>query len=214
MTRRRTLSAAALLAVLATAGGLLWWRASAGTPLETYGARNVYVMVLPKSTTDFTMGEIYLESPGDEISVLEVKPRTSANVEYLGAFSIWPRDALGNNLVTSGGFPARSIDPAIRRPIEQAVPAGETAYASGGERNEPLPVLVSAGFRITEGGMGAVNGIEVVYEVNGKKVRELFNQVVIACIKPLPCEPPNDLPSGDDWEDHVLREFGLLRDES
>lgn len=213
---RKGVAGVALLVLLAVGGALIWWRAAAGTSLETTGARIGGEMILPRTTTDFTMGQIYIERPGSEVEVLEVKPRTSPNVQYLGAFTVWPRDLPDNNVGSSYQFPPRQpFDLAARHPLSEVVPALETAHIPAGDFTRPPPVGIFAGFRIVSGSVAAVDGIEVVYRVDGRKVREYFDQVLFACVKPDPCsDAPDDDLSSDEWRDETLRQFGLLRDES
>lgn len=208
---RRHIAAVAVLTLLAVAGGFLWWRSAADATLPTNGARAGYGMTMPKGQSDFTMGLLLIERPGAEVTVVEVEPRTSPNVEFRGAFTVWPRDYVDNNLTLSRQFPPRPpFDLAVRHPLGEPVPAAETAHVPGGVYNEPPPLSVMAGFRIRSGDVAAVNGIEIEYRVNGKKVRELFEHTAIVCVRPRPCNPPDE----PEWEDQILRQFGLLRDES
>lgn len=74
----------------------------------------------------------------------------------------------------------------------------------------PPPVVVNAGFRITSGDVGAVNGVRITYRVGGKTTHKDFRIFVIACVKPNPCDAPD---GEEDYEDVVLREFGLMAGE-
>ncbi len=212
---RRTIAAVAVLVALAVAGGFGWWRSAADERLPINGASIGAVMELPKKQPAFTMGAFLIDRPGTEITVLEVSPRTSPNVEFLGAFTVWPRDEPDNKLTTSRGFPPprRLFDPAVRHPLGEPIPATETAHIPGGVYNEPPPVRVMAGFRIRSGDLAAVKGVEIEYRVNGKKVRELFDHEIIACVDPLPCDPPAGT-SSTEWHNQIFGQFGLLRDES
>lgn len=215
---RRALAAGAVLVTLAVAGSLLWWRSTADEALPINGASVGAVMILPKNQPDFTMGLFLIERPGAEVTVVEVKPYTSPNVEFLGAFTVWPRDEPDNKLQASRGFPPtppRShFDPAVRHPLGEVIPATETAHIPDDpDFTRPPPVRVMAGFRIRSGDVAAVKGVEIEYRVNGKRVRELFDHEIIACVDPSPCEPPAGM-SESAWQDQILRQFGLLREES
>lgn len=175
-------------------------------PSTTYGVS------LDKDESDFTMGLLYIERPGAELEILEVHPLTSPNVEFLGAFTVWPRDFLtSSRLAVSPTFPPSRMK--VRHSLGEVVPAAETGFVPAGESEAPSPLTVAAGFRIRSGDKGAVNGIQVVYKAGSKTLRQVFKQAAFVCIKPLRCTPPDGV-STSEWENQFLRQFGLLPEES
>lgn len=203
-----------LIGILAVgSGGFAWWRSAADETLPVNGAKFGTGGTLSQSIRDFALGMILIERPGAEIAVLEVKPRTSANVEFLGAFTVWPRAYVDNEFTPftlSDGFPPiPSVPPAARHPLGELVPAAETAHIPAGDFTKPPPLAVIPGFRVTSGDVGVVAGVEVAYRVDGKTVRELFDHTAFVCIQPRRCSPPADVDSKD-WERQIFREVDLV----
>lgn len=196
-----------LLVVILTvgAGGIAWTLNKSGDSFGPSKPRIGYGMSLNKTDPVFTLGMLMIERPGRDITVLEVRPLMSANVEFLGAYTVWPRDLLGNVISAGLGFPPRESQ--VRHPIGVLVPAEETAFVPAGDpEGEPPPLMVAAGFRVRSGDLGAVNGVQVIYKDGGKTVREVFEHSVIACVKPRRCIPPDGV---QDWDEQILRGFGL-----
>jgi hypothetical protein len=167
-------------------------------------------MIGPLITTQDTSfhNAVYLDHPGAEIRVLDVDALTSPNVTFLGAVTVWPRDLKGENVGAGPSFPP----PGIRRShaIDQVVPPAETAFVPSGW-NGPASLAIAFGFRLNGAENGAVNGMRVVYEVDGKRNVKLFRIAMIACPPPKGCggSGQSDDP---DFTDKVLRQYGLLPD--
>jgi hypothetical protein len=132
-----------------------------------------------KEDNNFHIGVASIDANGKDVKVLEVTPLMTGNVEFLGAVTSY-----GKNAATWGGpggggneFPPAYMSDI--HPINQVIPASETAYIREGW-DKPLPVIVSAGFHLTHG-VGAVNGVRVVYLVGGKKHTTIARIAVVAC---------------------------------
>ncbi|MBA3745205.1 hypothetical protein [Sporichthya sp.] len=147
-----------------------------------------------------------LDHPGAEIRVLEVTALTSPNVVYLGAVAIWPRDLRSGSLGTGPKFPP----PRIRghHAVDQVIPAAETALVPKGW-DEPAPVSIAFGFRLDGKEPGAVNGLRIVYEVDGERKVELYRIAIIACAPPKGCRGARQMDDPE-FTDNVLRRYGLL----
>ncbi|MGQ0467744.1 MAG: hypothetical protein ACT4QG_20800 [Sporichthyaceae bacterium] len=150
--------------------------------------------------TDFSMGVRLGAEPGKTVQILEAKALFSANVEYLGAYAVWPRNFASSGLAE--GYPY--ADQKVRHPLNEPIPAAETTVFDP-ESQHYLPIVVTLGFRILSG-KGGVNGIHVTYKESGKTKREYFPYGAIGCVKPLRCE-------GDDQrtDSATFRELGLMR---
>lgn len=148
----------------------------------------------------------YLDHPGSELKVLEVTALTSPNVKSLGAVTVWPRDLLNGNVGGGPKFPPPDIK--ASHALDEVVPASETTFIPKGFEG-PGKVAVSVGFRLEDNGVGAVNGVRIVYEVDGKRKVEVHRTAVIACVKPKSCRGS---AFGDDpeFETKTLRSNGLL----
>ncbi|MGQ0625364.1 MAG: hypothetical protein ACT4PP_12045 [Sporichthyaceae bacterium] len=200
---RFALSASAAVAVLAAVGVIS--QSGGVEPLEPAEPEESYLGV---SMTDrrFTVSSLYLRHPGKDITVLSVEPLTSPNIEYLGSFVVWPRDFRTHALTAGRGFPSPLMP--NRHPLGELVPASETAYLELSDRNgNPAPVFVAAGFRLASGDIGAVNGIRVTYDLDGKTKRETFRYAAIVCLPDCADRPDWDTRK---FEDNTLRRFGLL----
>lgn len=213
-SRRRLVVAVAGVAILAAClGGIAVARAGGGADDEFVAAAPTggYVMELKKADPTFTLSSIYIERPG-EVRILEVRALTSPNVEYLGAaVNVWPSEYRTTPLSVGPGFPSPELK--VHHPLEEPVPVAEMNLAPQPGVTSPPPLAIAAGFRIVSGDLGAVNGVRVIYTANGERFVETFRQAVIACVKPRPC----DEPEGTDfntWQNGILTEFGLLREES
>lgn len=146
-----------------------------------------------------------LDFPGSEIRVLDVSALTSPNVTFLGAVAVWPRDLKKENVGGGPEFPP----PGNRgeHPVDQVIPAAETAFVPAG-RDAPASVAIAFGFRMNGEGTGAVNGMRIVYEVDGKRKVEVRKIAIVACL-PKRC---GDRVSQPGFSDSVLRQYGLLPD--
>lgn len=200
---------AAAVLVGAVAGGV-WLRRGGTDPLTLdYSEVGFTLPVMEPGKAEFFMGSIYLDHPGKSVEVLEVESLRSPNVEYLGAFTIWPRDFPTNRQTVGRGYPpARLKD---RHPaFGTVVPADETAFVPKGfEHRGAPPVVVNVGFRLASGDVGVVNGIRVTYKVDGKKTHKDFRYFAVACVKPNPCTAPQG--SIESYADIARDMFGLRK---
>lgn len=204
--RRAAIGGLVAALLLAGVGWALWLRSgveegvpSPGNPTATFTLAS-----MKAGKTDFSLGTLVLNHPGKDLQVIAVRPLTSPNIEYLGAIAVWPRDLDGQYASSGGpGFPEARTE--SYHPIGAVVPAAETGLVPP-TWDRPPPVTVTAGFRLASGKVGAVNGVRVVYTVDGEKKSELFPHAVVACVKPQRCGGQEDR----DFEDNVLRQLGLF----
>ena len=66
--------------------------------------------------------------------------------------------------MTGPGFPQKRVK--VHHPIHEIVPASETAYREDGDVQ--WDVTIEAGFRLVSGEIGAVNGIQITYQVGDR----------------------------------------------
>lgn len=198
---------AAGLAVAVVAGGATAAMALRGggddelprqTPEATFRLEN-----MKPGKTEFSLGAPNIVEAGKELRIISVKAAYSPNVEYLGAFAVWPRDHGGITFAGGPGFPAPSQK--AHHPIDAVIPAAETAFIPAGQKG-PQPVTVTLGFRLLSGA-GAVNGVTIVYKVDGATKREHFRYAVTGCVKPEPCDYDDR-----DFNTNLLRRYGLVKD--
>lgn len=145
-----------------------------------------------------------IHRPGSTIKVLDVQALTSPNVEYLGAVTVWPRDLPGVNI----GFGPKYPPPKAKAVHElgEEIPAAETLIAVK-PFTQPPPVNVVAGFRLLDGDIGAMNGVKVTYEADGKKSTDTWTVAAIACS--MTCQESKE-SEDPDFEKRTLSEAGLL----
>jgi hypothetical protein len=208
--RRRTiaLSAVAVLVAGVCIGGIAVARDGGGSDEFVVAEPDSgYSLTLPKSDRTFTLSSLFIRRPAAEIRVLEVRALTSPNVEYIGAVNVWPSDFREVPLSIGPGFPAPEIK--AHHPLSEAVPATATSITPRPGITSVPPLAVAAGFRVVSGDLGAVNGVRVIYTVNGERVTEDFRQSVIVCVKPRSCDTPDGQDPGD-RHDAILSQFGLL----
>ncbi|MGQ0624691.1 MAG: hypothetical protein ACT4PP_08625 [Sporichthyaceae bacterium] len=152
-----------------------------------------------------------IDHPGAQITVLEVTALTSPNVTHLGSVAVWPRDLKGP-IGGGPGFPP----PGIRghHALDEVIPAAETLFEPAGY-DEPAAVGIAVGFRLNGTGVGAVNGVRLVYEVDDKRIVDVQRVAIIACLRPKAkdCDGPRFLDDPD-FADKTLRRYGLLPEES
>lgn len=200
--RRRWQALAAALAMVAAVAGIAIGANGGGEDLPRTPPRTAYGLYDKKpGDTDFSMGLLPISEPGKTVQILEAKALFTDNVEYLGAYTVWPRDFVPPPGVGEG-FPYP--DHAVRHQLTEPIPAAETALLDP-EELQSIPIIVTLGFRILSG-RGGVNGIHLTYKVNGKTKRQYFSQGAIGCVKPLRCEG-NNLR----LDSQVFRELGLVR---
>lgn len=153
--------------------------------------------------SEFSLATPTILAPGKEVQIVSVKAAYSPNVEYLGAFAVWPRDHRGTTFAGGPGFP--SPRQKVHHPLDAVIPPSETAFVPEGQ-TEPQPVTVTLGFRLLSGA-GAVNGVTIVYKIDGKSTTEHFRHAVTGCVKPEPCD--HDDP---EFNSDLLRRYGLVKD--
>lgn len=208
-SRRRTWLGVAV-AVALTAAAATWWLRPGSDLTDQLGIRptTTYETFPLDANQPFSLGDIVIRDASAEVEILEIEPLASANVEYLGAFTVWPRDLIDYGAIgyAGPGFPApaqRTNHPATG----VVVPAEELTFVPSFLDAAP-PLTVTLGFRIREGVVGAVNGLILTYRVGDKVVRQHVREALIACVKPQKSCVPGD---GSDT-DAVLRDLGILRD--
>lgn len=176
-------------------------------PLTTYTT-----YPLDPEQARFSLGAIYIRDPGAEVEILEVKPLHSANVDYLGAFAVWPSDLPDGGFAGSSGEGFPSPEQRRHHPaFGVVVPAEEFDHIPKGW-DRPAPLTVTAGFRIREGTRGAMNGLLLVYRVGDRVVREHVRQAMIACVEPLKDCSPDEPADGSDASNSYLSDLGLIKD--
>jgi hypothetical protein len=172
-------------------------------PTTTHGG-----IAITQQAPEFHIG-VGLEFPGSTIQIIDVQAHTSPNVDFLGAVAVWPRDIKKFNVGAGTGYPPPNVKGS--HPISEPVPATETLFAPKGFGG-PGEVSVAAGFKLREGEIGAMNGIRIIYEVDGKRMTEDSAQAGIACL-PKSCDRP-DGSDTTDFNTRILREAGLLPKDS
>lgn len=200
--RRAWIAAVTAGAVTAAAIGV--WITHRGGDSAVGADPDVIYTLAPMAAgaSDFSLGDFPISAPGKDVRILSVKPLESRNVEYLGAYVVWPRDSFNNLLSGGPGFPFPTQT--HRHPLDEVIPASETSFVPPGQ-STPEPLTVTVGFRITSG-IGAVNGVAITYWVDGKTHRQNFAQAVVGCLKPDPCG------KGDtNFDRAVLKRYGLIR---
>lgn len=149
---------------------------------------------------------LYLDYPGAEIRVLDATALTSPNVTFLGAVLVWPRDLKSGNVGGGPKFPPPGIRGHHR--LDEVVPATETTFVAEGSSG-PASVTIVFGFRLDGTEDGAVNGMRIVYEVDGERKTELHRIAMIACPPPQGCRGAGRMDDPE-FTDNVLRRYGLL----
>ncbi|MGQ0464791.1 MAG: hypothetical protein ACT4QG_05680 [Sporichthyaceae bacterium] len=205
--RRVALVAGVALGLIAAATGGFVWSQNGGDAVAVQRPEVTFGLHPLDPGEKFSLGSMWIEDPGGDLEILEVRPITSPNVEYLGAITIWPRDYATSSLDVGNGFPAPQ-QPHHHPAIGVVVPAAEFTYVDP-KVGKPAALFVTAGFRIREGDVGAVNGVTVVYRVGGAVKRTHFRHAAIACVKPHRCESTEKDPKID-FADEVLYGFGLI----
>lgn len=134
----------------------------------------------------YTVG-LAIEDAGDkDVEILEVKTRTSPNVELVGVFPGGPGPGGGVEGI------AGKIEPG---PLK--LPPGPS--------DEGEDRMYAAGFRVTDG-LGAFNGITVKYRLGGDTRRDYWGIEGIFCTKPAKdCDPDDDR----NFAEKTMKRFGL-----
>lgn len=198
----RTVAAVLTAVLVVTASGVAWSKtrpepAQPASPQVLYGGIHV------KKDHKFHIGLIEINADGKDVTVLEVTPTMSDNVEFLGAVTTYGEDELqGGPGAAGSSFPPPYLG-TTTHPIGEVIPAFKTSYIPAGH-DKPAPVIVTAGFRL-KSGVGGVNGIRVVYRVGDKKHTEFLRYAAVATTAPW---SKKDAPDG--YYEDVLRSYGLL----
>jgi hypothetical protein len=121
---RQWLTIAVAFALLAGSVGAAWWVRR--VPIEQSAGGYFGVLdPLDRKNTAFSDASIYLEDPGGDLEILSVEPKVTANVEFLGAYVIWPQEASKYDYTGGVGFPDDYHAKATKRRVEGTVPAAE-----------------------------------------------------------------------------------------
>jgi hypothetical protein len=196
--------AAVLAAVLVLTVSAMAWSSTRSEPDKPASPQVFYQGIHVKKDHKFHIGLIDIDAAGKDVTVLRVIPTMTPNVEFLGAVTTYGMDEFQGGPGSAGPrFPA----PYHRttHPIGELIPAAKTSYIPAG-RNKPAPVIVTAGFRLTSGTEGGVNGIRVVYRVGDKERSEFLRYAAVATTEPW---RKTDKYADDHYE-NVLRSHGLL----
>jgi len=124
--RRRWQSLVVVGATALAAVGTFAFNRGGGEDLPRTSPRQMYVLYDAKpGDTDFALGNVMIFAPGKTVQILSAKALTSANVEYLGAYTVWPRDAVAPPAVAEE-FPY--AEQKVRHQLTEPIPATETAF--------------------------------------------------------------------------------------
>lgn len=202
--------AVATAAVAATVAGSLLLGGDEDFPREDPSFSSV-LPPMPPGATEFSIS-VPIEDKGKDIEILEVDARTSANVKYLGAYGIWPRDLDPEQGQPSilVGYPTgtRSQHPAFGT----VVPAAELEFEPDGF-GEPGDLFVQAGFQLTSGEVGGVNGLRIRYKLGNETKTSFFRWGAIVCVKPHRCGGVTDgadQPGDSDFRERTYVQLGLV----
>ncbi|MGQ0467644.1 MAG: hypothetical protein ACT4QG_20285 [Sporichthyaceae bacterium] len=163
----------------------------------------------PGKPTEFSLVALTAKVPGQTVEILDVRPITTPNVEYIGSIAVWPNEAKGNTSDGGPGFPPATVE-RYHPALGVVIPASATGYLYPGE-SKPRDLVVNAGFRLTGAESGAVNSIEVVYRVNGEVRRERSRIGVVACVDP--CAEQETYSSAIDWQRQLFARNGIEESE-
>ncbi|MGQ0625954.1 MAG: hypothetical protein ACT4PP_15070 [Sporichthyaceae bacterium] len=175
-------------------------------PLVSARATAAFGLDLAKVPGNFLMGELTLQEPNRVVEILAVESVRSPNVVPLGALTVWPRDHRRNGAYVDIGYPDQGVGKL--RELGQIVPAEQMSFVPKGY-TEPIGLTIMAGFRLTDGDVGVVNGIRVKYLADGQVKYQTFKYRALVCVQPRTCVPPKGTPSST-WENGILAQFGLL----
>lgn len=182
---------AVVVLLAATAGTTLWLTREHEVRLGAGPEQWHDSVIVTKNAPEFSSGALYLDTkPGDgDVVIVSVTPLTTANVQYLGARAIWPSadGPYGNWQVPGRGFPRPQIKES--HPITERIPASEAGFTDEWENHHSIRLVV--GFRLTDGDIGAFNGVEVIYRVGERTVRQLFRVANLACFELQHCQDDN-----------------------
>jgi hypothetical protein len=205
---QRLLAASGVLVLIAAGAGaaLIASHSSDGSSFPLTKPQATYTgFAVTTQAPDFFVG-VDLSHPGSVIQVRDVQAHTSANVDFLGALTVWPRQIKKLSVGAGLGFPPADV--LGTHPLREPVPAAETLFEPKGF-HAPGPVTVVAGFRLRTGEIGAMNGIRVEYTVDGHRKTKDSPQAGIACLKPK-CGGGATGSDSPEFDTRILREAGLL----
>lgn len=158
---------------------------------------------LSPSKPDFTIGALDILEPGRKIEITGLRPIGTPNVAYLGAITVWPRDA-DSSTEAALGFPGEGVR-TFHQAVGTVIPAAETGFKRAGEA-APHPVWVGAGFRLLSGTVGGVFDVEVTYRVDGEERSQRAGATFLVCTDP--CEG-NSYKNVDEWAGVMRKDLGL-----
>jgi hypothetical protein len=198
---RRALVAAGLVVVLAGGAGTGLWLHGRGSdgPTVYYPQVDYTLHPLEPSATSFSLGSITIAESGADVQILSVRPIYSDNLEYLGAFAVWPRDLSGSPFGVGPGFPA--AEQSRHHPLDQLIPAAETTYGTTATSPRPLPLSITVGFKFRAGDRGVLDAVEITYRAGTQVKHMLVKQAVIACVAPRSCAQPAGQSDADYWSE-------------
>jgi hypothetical protein len=194
-----------VLAVLATVAATVQLSADRTVRLGTDPDFLHDPVIVSTAKPEFSSAALYLDEEKADVTILSVTPLTTANVQYIGARSIWPSGLAhyGNWQVPGRGFPRPQVKDS--HAITETIPAAEAGYVDGFGHHKW--VILEAGFRLTSGDVGAINGIEVVYRAGDRLVHKVYRSAVLVCFQTEKCEDDNLQRLGED----TLAALGLIR---
>ena len=195
--------AAVLAAVLAVGASGVAWSKTRPEAFQPAAPQVLYGGIHVKKDHKFHIGLIEINADGEDVTVLEVTPTMSDNVEFLGAVTTYgDGEFQGGPGAAGSSFPPPYLG--TTHPIGEFIPAFKTSYIPQG-RDRPAPVIVTAGFRL-KSGLGGVNGIRVVYRVGDKEHTEFLRYAAVATTEPWDSKKADR----DDYYENVLRSHRLL----
>ncbi len=192
--------------LVAVVGITLWLTRDTAVHLGAEPEQRHETVIVSKQAPEFSSGALYLDEESGDLTIISVTPLTTANVQFLGARSIWPSadGPYGNWQVPGRGFPRPQVKES--HPVTETIPASEAGYHD--EYGNHHSVRLVVGFRLTSGDIGAVNGIEVVYRVGDRTVITLFRTANLVCFELAKCQDDNlqSLRYSD-----AIADLGLIR---
>jgi hypothetical protein len=139
--RKRVLPGVSIALVLVAGGGLAYFLAAdtdnlGDRPPEAVRPTTWFTLAPLEPGASFSLGTPRIGASGKPIEVLEVAPRYSANLEYVGAIAIWPRDLAGPGIDVAASYPPQGqsrYHPAIGAPV----PVAELSFVPTGYDSAP-----------------------------------------------------------------------------
>lgn len=172
------------------------------------GERTIHTLELDPESGVFSMILSPLGRPGSSVRVIAVEPIIAGgDIEYVSSVAGWPRDPVQQGETVVTGFHPESLTADYE--LGELVSASRTVVAPAGEAPAPLSLIVV--LRRYTSGIAGINGIRVTYEMDGRTIREQFEQVAIVCEAQENCATP--LPGLDErtLQDTVLELLDIER---